>query len=124
MKKYPSKFAVYYYHLPLASLHPAAVALTKAATAAELEGRKDTVLEMYKVEIGSREKDKQKIIDAFNKQLGTKITLKDIETPAVKKHAAFDMQVAQSMMVNGTPTMFFDGKKDASKAKFKAVKVK
>jgi len=124
MKKYPSKFAVYYYHLPLVSLHPAAVALTKAAVAAELEGRKDTVLEMYKVQIGGREKDNQKILDAFNKQLGTKITLKDIETPAVKKHAAFDMEVSQSMMVNGTPTMFFDGKKDASKAKFRAVKVK
>lgn len=124
MKKYPSEFAVYYYHLPLVSLHPAAVALTKAAVAAELEGRKDTVLEMYKVQIGGREKDNQKILDAFNKQLGTKITLKDIETPAVKKHAAFDMEVAQNMMVNGTPTMFFDGKKDASKAKFRAVKVK
>ena len=124
MKKYPTKFAIYYYHLPLVSLHPASVALTKAATAAKLEGRKETVLEMYKVQIGARESDNQKILDAFNKQLGTKITLKDIEASAVKKHAAFDMEVAQSMMVNGTPTMFFDGKKDASKAKFKAVKVK
>ncbi len=124
MKKYPNKFAIYYYHLPLVSLHPAAVALTKAAVAAELQGHKNTVLEMYKVEVGGREKDNQKILDAFNKQLGTKITLKDIETPAVKKHAAFDMDVAQNLMVNGTPTMFFDGKKDNTKAKFRAVKVK
>ncbi|MEA1920116.1 MAG: thioredoxin domain-containing protein [Campylobacterota bacterium] len=124
MKKYPSKFAVYYYHLPLVSLHPAAVALTKAAVAAELEGRQNTVLEMYKVEVGGRESNNQKILDAFNKQLGTKITLKDIENPKVVKHSEFDMSVAQNLMVNGTPTMFFDGKKDGSKAKFRAVKVK
>ena len=124
MKKYPSKFALYYYHLPLVSLHPASVALTKAALVAESQGHKDAVLGMYKVEIGAREKDTQKILDAFNKQLGTKITLKDIEKPAIKKHSAFDMEVAQNMMVNGTPTMFFDGKKDATKAKFRAVKVK
>ncbi len=123
MKKYPSKFAVYYYHLPLESLHPAAVALTKAAVAAELEGRQGVVLDMYKVKINSREKDEQKILDAFNKQLGTKITKKDIHSSKVKEHTSFDMNVVQTMMVNGTPTMFFDGKKDASKAKYKAVKV-
>lgn len=124
MKKYPDKFAIYYYHLPLESLHPASVTLTKAQLAAELEGRQNTILEMYKVKIGARETDKQKILDAFNKQLGTKITLKEIESPEVKKHSSFDLNVAQNMMVNGTPTMFFDGKKDATKAKYKAVKVK
>jgi len=124
MKKYPDKFAIYYYHLPLESLHPASVTLTKAELAAEREGRQNTILEMYKVKIGARETDKQKILDAFNKQLGTKITLKEIESPAIKKHSSFDLSVAQNMMVNGTPTMFFDGKKDATKTKYKAVKVK
>jgi protein-disulfide isomerase len=124
MKKYPSKFAVYYYHLPLESLHPASVTLTKAAVAAELEGRQGVVLDMYKVQIDAREKDEQKILDAFNKKLGTKITIKDIHSAKVKEHTSFDMNVVQTMMVNGTPTMFFDGKKDASKAKFRAVKVK
>ncbi len=124
MKKYPTKFAVYYYHLPLASLHPASVALTKAAVAAELEGRQGVTLEMYKVNINAREKNEQKIIDAFNKKLGTKISLKDIHSDAVNKHTSSDMNIAQTMMVNGTPTMYFDGKKDASKSKYKAVKVK
>ncbi len=124
MKKYPNKFAVYYYHLPLVSLHPASIALTKAALVAEFQGRKDAVLGMYKTKIGAREKDNQKILDAYNKMIGAKITLKDIAAKEVKKHSAFDMEVAQSMMVNGTPTMFFDGRKDATKAKFRAVKVK
>ena len=47
MKKQPSKFAIYYHHFPLESLHPAAVALTKAAIAAELKGKKDVVLKLH-----------------------------------------------------------------------------
>ncbi len=124
MKQYPDEFAVYYYHLPLESLHPAAVTLTRAAVAAEMQGRKDVVLEMYGVEVDSKLTDEQKILDAFNKKLGTKITLKDIHAKAVEEHATYDMNVVQSMMVNGTPTVFFDGKKDASKSKYKELKVK
>jgi len=124
MKQYPDKFAVYYYHLPLESLHPAAVALTRAAIAAELQGRKETVMDMYKVEIDSKITDEQKIVDAFNKTLGTKISVADLHKPEVDKHAAFDLGVVSNMMVNGTPTVFFDGKKDGSKSKYKEVKVK
>jgi thiol:disulfide interchange protein DsbC len=124
MKEYPDSFAVYYYHLPLESLHPAAVTLTRAAIAAELKGKKDVVLDMYNVEINAKETDEQKILDAFNKQLGTKITIKDIHAPEIEKQSSFDMSVVQAMMVNGTPTVFFDGKKDGSKSKYKAVKVK
>ena len=124
MKEYPDSFAVYYYHLPLESLHPAAVTLTRAAIAAELKGKKDVVLDMYNVEINAKETDEQKILDAFNKQLGTKITIKDIHAPEIEKQSSFDMSVVQAMMVNGTPTVFFDGKKDGSKSKYKDVKVK
>lgn len=124
MKQYPETFAVYYYHFPLESLHPAAVALTKAAVAAELKGRKDTVLDMYKVEIDSKITDEKAILEAFNKTLGTAITVEEIHAEAVEKHASFDMNVVASMMVSGTPTMFFDGKKDDSKSKYKEVKVK
>ncbi len=124
MKKYPEMFAVYYYHFPLASLHPAAVQITKAAIAAELKGAKDIVLKMYNTKIDPHETDEKKIVDAFNKAAGTTITVKDIHSQEVLKHASHDMNVALSMMVSGTPTMFFDGKKDASKKKYKEVKVK
>jgi len=124
MKKYPNDFAVYYYHFPLPALHPAAITLTKAAIAAEQKGLKGKVMEMYKVEINARETDDSKILKAFNAQLGTSITLKDIHSAAVEKQFKFDKMVASKVMVQGTPTMFFDGKKDASKNKYKAVKVK
>ncbi|MEA2111986.1 MAG: thioredoxin domain-containing protein [Campylobacterota bacterium] len=124
MKKYPETFAVYYYHFPLVSMHPAALQITKAAIAAELKGEKDITLKMYKTKIGTREKDEQKIVDAFNKAAGTKITVKDIHTKEVKAHSKHDLEVARTMMVSGTPTMFFDGKKDGSKKKYREVKVK
>ncbi len=124
MKQYPESFAIYYYHFPLESLHPAAVTLTKAAVAAELKGRKDTVVDMYKVEVDSKITDEKVILEAFNASMGTKITAEEIHAEAVEKHTAFDMNVVSSMMVSGTPTMYFDGKKDDAKSKYKEVKVK
>lgn len=124
MEKYPKTFAVYYYHLPLAGLHPAAVTLTKAAIAAEQNGIKDAVQKLYSVEINANEKDEQKILNAFNKTFWTKIGVNDIRRSSVVKQFEFDQQVAQSMMVAGTPTVFFNGQKDTSKNKYKEIKVK
>jgi thiol:disulfide interchange protein DsbC len=124
MAKYPKTFALYYYHLPLSGLHPAAVTLTKAAIAAEEEGVKDAALLMYKVEINANEKDDQKILNAFNKATGAKVSLADIQKSSVQKQFEFDQKAAQSMMVVGTPTVFFNGQKDGSKTRYKTVKLK
>lgn len=124
MAKYPKTFALYYYHFPLTTLHPAAVTLTKAAIAAEQEGIDNAVSRLYKVDVNASEKDDQKILNAFNKTFGTKIDLNDIKRPSVINQFEFDQKVAQSMMVVGTPTVFFNGQKDASKNKYKEIKVK
>lgn len=123
MKQYPKTFAVYYYHFPLRSLHPAAVPLVKAAFVAEHQGRKNVVESLYKVAVDGREANVQKVIDAFNKAQNTNITLKDISDPSVDKHLEHDMSVAQEHLVNGTPTVFFDGEKDITKLKYKNVKI-
>jgi len=62
MKKEPNKFAIYYYHFPLESLHPAAVELVKAAIALELKGAKDVVLNLYKVNVNPKERSNEKIL--------------------------------------------------------------
>lgn len=121
MRGHPDKVAIYYYHLPLASMHPAAVALTKAAIAAEHQGRRDVVLNMYKVEVNARETNETKILATFNKQLNTNIKISDIHTPEVEAQFKRDQNVVMNLMVNGTPTLYFDGVKDASKMKYKAV---
>jgi len=122
MKKQPKKFAIYYYHFPLPALHPAAVELTKAAIAAELKGEKNVVLNLYKVKVAGRETNVDKILKEFNKVMGTKITKKDIEDPKVLKHYNQDQEIANDVMVQGTPTVFFDGAKDRSKKKYLGVK--
>ncbi|MDD5716705.1 MAG: DsbA family protein [Sulfuricurvum sp.] len=124
MAKYPKTFGVYYYHLPLEALHPASVALTKAAIAAEQKGYDNVVSKLYKVDINANEKDEQKILNAFNKTFGTKIGLDDIRSSSVLKQFEFDQKTAQSMMVSGTPTVFFNGQKDSTKNKYKEIKVK
>jgi len=122
MKKYPKKFAIYYYHFPLPSLHPAAIELSKAAIAAELQGKKNVVLGMYKVEVDPREKDVKKILAAFNKTMKTSIKPSDITSAQVMKHYKSDQDVASNVMVQGTPTIFFDGEIDKTKQKYKKIK--
>ena len=122
MKKYPQKFAVYYYHFPLDRLHPASVPLVKAAAAAELQGVKDVVLKLYNVKVNAHEKDIRKILAAFNKAEGTHITTKDIQSREVLKQVNFDLDVANDVMVAGTPTIYVDGVNDRTKKKYKKVK--
>jgi len=118
MKKTPEKIAVYYYHFPLASLHPASVELAKAAIAAELQGQKDVVLRLYKVEIDPNEKDVTKILAAFNKELKTEIKPADLESKKVLEQYEYDIKLAEDLMVQGTPTLFFDGKVDKTKKQY------
>ncbi|MFK5937500.1 MAG: DsbA family protein [Sulfurimonas sp.] len=122
MKKYPQKFAIYYYHFPLDRLHPASVPLVKAAAAAELKGKKDVILKLYTIKVNAHEKDIKKILAAFNKAVGANITVKDLQSPAVLKHVNSDLDIANNVMIAGTPSVFLDGKNDRSKNKYKKVK--
>ena len=123
LKKYPDTFAVYYYHFPLERLHPASVHLVKMAVAAEQKGVKDVVLKLYNVNVNSREKDIKKILAAFNKAVGTNISEADINTKAVLKQVSHDYDIADKVMVGGTPTVYFDGKVDHTKKKYLKVEV-
>lgn len=122
MKEDPKKFAIYYYHMPLERIHPASVHIVKMARAAELQGVKDVTLKMYNIKINPREKDVKKILEAFNKAVGTKLTEKDINDIKVLRHVNHDFDVANELMVQGTPTVYLDGKVDDSKKGYKKVK--
>lgn len=122
MRKEPNKFAIYYYHFPLDSLHPAAVELVKAAIALELKGRKDVVLDLYKVNIDPKEKNNEVILKEFNKVMNSNIKMFELMSKEVSEHLKNDLEVADALMVNGTPTMFFDGNMDKTKSKYKEAK--
>jgi protein-disulfide isomerase len=122
MKKSPDMFAVYYYHFPLPSLHPASIELAQAAIAAELKGEKDVILKLYTVEVDARERDVSKILAAFNKALNTDIKPADLTSEAVQKYNKGDLSVAEDVMIQGTPTVFFDGKIDKTKRLYEKAK--
>jgi protein-disulfide isomerase len=115
MKKQPEKFAIYYYHLPLAGLHPASVEIAQAAIAAEQFGIKNVVLRMYDLKIDPNERDVRKILDVFNRKLGVDLKPDDLLVKEVQEQYLSDMKIAEDMMVAGTPTVFFNGKLDKSK---------
>lgn len=122
MKKDPAKYAIYYYHFPLQSIHPASVELAQAAIAHELKSKKSVINELYKVNINPQERTNEKILAEFNKATGAKISMVDLMNPAVIKHFQSDLKIADEMLVNGTPTVFVDGILDRTKVKYKEVK--
>lgn len=122
MRKEPNKFAIYYYHFPLPTLHPASVDLVKAAVALELKGKKDVVLNLYRVKVDPNEKSTEKILEAFNDVMHSKIRVYDLMTKEVTQQIKTDLQTADALMVNGTPTIFLNGKIDKTKNKYKEAK--
>ncbi|WP_200762182.1 DsbA family protein [Nitrosophilus alvini] len=114
VKKYPDKFALYYYHLPLAQLHPAAPTIAKAMIIFQKEGRKDLIKKIYETDFDPTLTDEKDILQELNKKLGTKLSVNDINQKWVLEHLKHDMESAQKLMVKGTPTIFLDGKKDIS----------
>ena len=121
VKKHPKTFALYYYHLPL-SMHPAAKGIAKCMTAAMRKGEKNIVERTYSAKFEVQETNEKKILNAYNKALGLKLKMSDMTGRHVLNHVAIDKNVADKMLVHGTPTVFFDGKLDESKTKYTTVK--
>lgn len=122
IKKHPKTFALYYYHFPLLRLHPASKTIVKAMNAAVIKGKKEVLLKTYSAKFNAQETNERKILNTFNKALKMNLTMKDINSPAIANHIKEDKSIAADLLVNSTPTIFFDGKKDASREKYKKVK--
>jgi len=117
----PTKIALYYYHFPLTMLHKEAPAIIKAILAAEKKGVKDVVSKVYKAKFHLDIDDEKKILKAFNKAIGTKITEADINDQKILMHYSEDVEAAGKLMISGTPTIYVNGKKDFSRSKYKAI---
>jgi len=122
MREQPNQFAIYYYNFPLPAIHPASVVLVKAAISAELKGYKDVVLKLYNVKVKSREKNVDVILKAFNKAMKIDIKASDLKSKNVLARYESDLDIANNLMVGGTPTMFFNGILDKTKKKYQKVK--
>ncbi len=121
VKSNPKKVALYYYHFPLTMMHPAAPAIIKATLALKKSGQKDAVIKLYEQKFKIDSKDEQKVLDEFNKKMGSKLTLEDINTQDILKHYSEDLELAGKMMINSTPTVYVNGQKDFTRNKYKEI---
>lgn len=120
-----STIALYYYHFPLLRIHPAAKTLTRLMDAAKHQGIKDVELKTYNVDwsryFSENERSDQKIIDAFNNEFKTNITLSDLMKADIINGIKTDMKMGEEVMVQGTPTIFINGVKDNTKLQYETL---
>ena len=110
VQKNPQTFALFYYHLPLTSIHPAAPTIVKAMILAEEKGDKHIVNKVYKAVLDTKETDEKAILAFFNETFKTNFTLEEINQPHIVKKMADDEALAQTLSISGTPTLYVDGK--------------
>lgn len=115
-KRHPSDFAIYYYDLPL-NIHPASDTIVKINEAARKHSKDktETVLSMYDLEVNSRETNPDVLIKSYNSQLGTKIKKSVIKSKSIDNKLKKDSEIAGKLSVNGTPSVFIDGKRSENR---------
>lgn len=122
VKKYEDKIALYYYHFPLLSIHPAAAPLVRLMAKAKEDGIANIEEKVYSVywdeKFSSKENDADVIIKAFNKEFKTSYTKKDINSKRVGEEIFEDVKMGEDVLVQGTPTIFINGEQDKSKLKY------
>ncbi len=111
VKKHPKNFALYYYDLPLV-IHPTSSVVVKALIAGREKGYKDLYEKVYGVNLNLNTTNPKIILDKFNEDLHTNITLKDIQSKKVLDVYNNDLEKSNKLMVNGTPTVYINGKLD------------
>jgi protein-disulfide isomerase len=117
--------ALYYYHFPLLSIHPAADTVSKAMMIAKQNGVEDIEAKVYTTDFSQyfnvRETDAKVVLDGFNKIFKTKITLDEINNAAVKNQILMDIKMGEDIMVQATPTIFVNGINDSDRSLFQGL---
>lgn len=121
-KAHPKEVSLYFYHFPIATIHPSAPTIIKAAVALELKGERNVVERLYQNDFDYKVTDPDKVLSAFNKHFGSHLTMQDIESPKVLDHVKKDTELAGHLMIRGTPSVFIDGVKDSRHEMFEKLK--
>lgn len=136
-QKQPKKFALYLYHFPL-SMHPAASVMVKCMVAAEHKGIKNVAYKIYSIDKGkevdekthqvvnpaftANETNEKRVLNEFNKALGSKLSIADINSVKVLNHIRRDKNIQKEMLVNSTPSVYVNGEKDPNHIKYNNLK--
>ena len=121
-QKHPKDISLYFYHFPIASIHPSSPLIIKAALALEMQGYKNVVSKLYAADFDHKVTDPQAVLKAFNDYFGSTVTLGDLEDPKVLAHYKEDSDIAAKLMISGTPSVFIDGEKDIDHSRLETIK--
>ncbi|MBD3838880.1 MAG: thioredoxin domain-containing protein [Epsilonproteobacteria bacterium] len=119
VKKNPKKIALYYYHLPLKSIHPVSLTITKVMLLEQAKGNMDGVIKLYNLQISPEETDETKILAEIKKQFGMSYTVAQINEKKILDAQKEDEEIATKSMISGTPTIYIDGKWDKTREEYK-----
>ena len=126
----PTQLSLYYIPMPL-SMHHTARDLVKASLVAKEQGIENITLKLYQATSKIyqtnppqpfdpyKEKDTNIALEFFNKSVGSNITLEQISKEYLEDEVKKSLSLADGAMVNGTPTIFFDGEVDIYRNKHK-----
>jgi predicted DsbA family dithiol-disulfide isomerase len=118
-KENPQTIAVYYYHFPLLNIHPVSDVLTRVMHVAQHEGKTDILSKIYSLKINPKETDVTKILSAVKSHTGYSVSADAISKKAVIDAIKADEKAATKMMVQGTPTIYINGKLDKNRDGYK-----
>ena len=118
-KKHPDTFALYYYHLPIRAIHPASVPLAKAIIYLKKQGDKSAIEKIYKTPFDPSQSDESKVLEELHKKLSIKLTKEQINRPDILSELHHDEELAEKLLVHGTPAVFVDGRFDRKREKYK-----
>lgn len=125
VQKNSDSIALYYYHFPLLTVHPAAGTLVKLIDIAKHKGIKDVELKTYQIDwekhFDVKSTDEKVILEAFNKEFKTDIKLDELAKAEIAKTIDSDISMGEDVMVQGTPTIFINGVKDATREKYETL---
>ncbi len=118
VEKNPKIYGLYYYHLPLTNIHPAAEIVSRAMLIFQQKGDINNMLKLYRLFVEPTETDINKIFHAIKLKTGVQLTKAQIEAPEITEALRFDMAMRRRLQVTGTPTIFIDGKWDRTRKEF------
>lgn len=125
VNKNKENIALYYYAFPLTQIHPASLPLSKIIEVARTKGTADVVKKAYTTDWSKhfdvQTTDEAKILEAFNKELGTDIKIEELAKKDLNEKISKDMNMGDEVMVSGTPTIYVNGVKETPKFNFETL---
>ena len=122
VNKNKENIALYYYAFPLTQIHPASLALSKLIDIAHSKGVVDVITKSYTIDwskhFDEKSTDEAKILEAFNKELGTDIKIEELNKKELNAKIEKDIAMADDVLVSGTPTIYVNGTKESPKFNF------